>query len=125
MRLSSKIVFFSAFAGLGLGIATSAHAAGALAIGKCDRHGWTYGQPTVAAAIQLAVAQCASKGDTSCHVVSTVVGNCAALAVSGTCGPRGWATARNRPAAMGVAINSCASFGGTNCTVRRWVCDGG
>ena len=115
----------SAVAGLTFGFASAAEAAGALAIGKCDRNGWAYGYGTVEEAREAAVAHCASNGDATCHVVYAIDGNCAAFAVDGSCGARGWARAANRSAAEAAAIEACQSYGGANCTIRRWVCDRG
>jgi hypothetical protein len=103
----------------------TAQAAGALAVGRCNRHGYTYGYASMAAAGVEALARCASNGDQTCHVVVAIRGACAAFAVSGTCGPRGWAYAPSRGAAEQLAINLCIREGGTECTVQRWLCDGG
>lgn len=121
----SKLAAVSAVAGLTFGLASAAEAAGALAIGKCDRNGWAYGYGTVVEAREAAVAHCASNGDTTCHVVYSIDGNCAAFAVDGSCGARGWSRAANRSAAEAAAIEACQSYGGSNCTIRRWVCDRG
>jgi hypothetical protein len=125
MTAIRKLMFLSAAAGLLLAAGSAAQAAGALVIGKCDRNGWSHSYGSVVEARERAVAQCAKEGDTSCHVVYAIVGECAAFAVSGSCGARGWAKASSREAAEEAAIEACQSYGGNNCSIRRWVCDGG
>ncbi len=120
-----KLALLSAVTCLMLGAASAAQAAGALAIGKCDRHGWAYGYGSVAEASQQALSHCAENGDGTCHIVATLQGNCAAFAVDGNCGARGWAWAGSREEAETNAISYCEKYGGSNCTIRRWVCDGG
>ncbi len=120
-----SLIFVSAIAGLMLSAGPVAQAAGALVIGKCDRNGWSYGYGSESEARERAVAQCAKEGDTTCHVVYSIEGACAAFAVSGSCGARGWARAASREAAEEAATEACESYGGHNCTIRRWVCDGG
>ena len=105
--------------------ATNVGAAGALAIGSCDRHGYAYDYATVDQARTRALVECASEGDRSCHVVSETAGGCAAFAISGNCGPRGWSSASSRTEAEGLALDYCRRYGGAHCRVRRWVCDGG
>jgi len=102
-----------------------AYGAGALAIGRCDRHGYSYDYPSSNAALTRALVECASEGDRTCQLVSEIAGGCAAFAVSGTCGPRGWGTASSRPEAEALALGFCRQYGGGHCTIRRWVCDGG
>jgi len=125
MRGMSKLMLLSAVTGFALCAGSAAQAAGALAIGQCDRNGWAYGYGSLAEAREAAVAHCASNGDTTCHVVYGIEGNCAAFAVDGSCGARSWSRAANRSAAEDAAIEACQSYGGKNCTIRRWVCDGG
>jgi hypothetical protein len=124
MKRIVKLTVLSAMAGLTLGSASSAQAAGAIAIGQCDRNGWTYNFGTAEEAREAAVAYCASNGDTSCRVIYAIEGNCAAFAVDGTCGARGWALSTDRGSAEQSAIDACKSYGGEHCTIRRWVCDG-
>ena len=103
----------------------SAHAAGALAVGRCDRLGYATGYASLTAARAHALEQCAREGDQTCEVVVTIRGMCAAFAISGTCGARGWAYAPLRATAEQLALNWCIREGGTECTVQRWICDGG
>ncbi|MGP0089019.1 MAG: DUF4189 domain-containing protein [Xanthobacteraceae bacterium] len=125
MRIVATVVRCSALAGMLLAEVPAATADGALAVGKCDRYGYTFDYRSMPAARAAAIANCASTGDRTCEVVVTIRGACAAFVVSGECGARGWAYAPSRGAAERLAINLCVRYGGTNCTIRRWVCDGG
>jgi hypothetical protein len=125
MTALRKLMLLSAAAWLLLLVGSAAQAAGALAIGRCDRNGWSYGYGSMSEARGQAVMHCAENGDSSCHVVYSFVGQCAAFAVSGSCGARGWARASDRGTAEQLAIEACVNYGGNNCTIRRWVCDGG
>jgi len=69
-----------------------------------------------------AMQACRKNGDTTCKIVATTYDACAAIAVSGHCGPRGWGTAATRTRAEAVALENCARYGGRDCTVRKWVC---
>ena len=124
MRKIGRLAFLSAVTGVVFCAASVAHAAGALAVGKCDRYGWSYGKGSYGSARAAALSYCAQSGDTTCHVVATISGACAAFAVDGECGPQGWATGSSRDVAERAAIEACAAYGGENCTIRRWVCDG-
>lgn len=125
MQIVGTVVRFTALAAMLLAEVPAATADGALAVGKCDRNGYTFGYRSMAVARADAVANCASTGDRTCEIVVTIRGVCGAFAVSGECGARGWAYAPSRGAAERLAINLCVRYGGTNCTIRRWVCDGG
>jgi Domain of unknown function (DUF4189) len=123
-------VFLKEFGIIGIALAllsetTPVEAAGALAVGQCSRIGYTYGYPSVAAAQASALARCASNGDQTCRVMVTIRGACAAFAISGSCGARGWAYAPSRGLAEQLAINWCIREGGTECAVQQWICDGG
>jgi hypothetical protein len=125
MIAAKRFAAFSLLFCLMLGAASAAQAAGAIAIGQCDRFGWSARQPSVERAREVAMQYCSEKGDTSCHVIAAFAGACAALAVDGDCGARGWATAATRDAAEETARSYCTQYGGSNCTVRRTVCDEG
>jgi hypothetical protein len=116
-----KIVALSA-ATLLASAGVTAQAAGALAIGTCNGDGWSYRWPTIAKAESVAMANCTAKGD-KCQVVVTMIRECGAFAISGTCGARGWAVARSRASAESAALAQCRSYGGTACALRAWVCD--
>lgn len=116
-----KILLLSV-AGLLACAGPAVQAAGALAVGTCNGDGWSYSWPTIARAESVAMANCTAKGDT-CQVVVTMIRECGAFAVSGTCGARGWGVARSRATAESIALAQCRSYGGTACALRAWVCD--
>jgi len=97
--------------------------AGAIAIGECDRHGYTVNFYGLDAARNTALKYCASNGDHSCEVVVTVRHACGAFAVDGHCKARGWAYAGSRYEAEKLALHHCHKHGGHDCAVRRWICD--
>lgn len=104
-----------------------AAAAGAIAIGRCDRAGYSYDYDTTSGARRRALNECSSNGDGTCEVVVTLHRACGAFAVDGnnSCGARGWAYAPSRGAAENLARSYCAQYGGRNCRISVWVCDGG
>ena len=103
--------------------APPASAFGALAVGECDRHGFSYDWPSEQQAKQVAIKHCVEKGDLYCEVVETVERACAGFAVSGACGPRGWGKGRTRNEAQQKAVEICKLNGGEECTLTAWVCD--
>ncbi len=115
--------FGGMLAGLLIGGASTIEAAGAIAVGRCDRHGYAYDYSAMSGARARAMAECAENGDTTCEVVVTFNGACGAFAVDGDCGARGWGWAQNRRGAERIALAQCAKFGGAACTIRRWVCE--
>jgi len=66
-----------------------------------------------------ALNQCARQDDRTCQIVVTVHSGCAALAVSGNCGARGWAYAGSRGESERIALRECINHVGTDCTIRR------
>jgi Domain of unknown function (DUF4189) len=100
---------------------TGARADGAIAAGKCDNIGWAF-HADVRVARRNAMQACRKNGDASCNIVTTTIDACAAIAISGHCGSRGWGTASTRARAEALALESCARYGGRECTVRKWVC---
>lgn len=102
-------------------LAESSQAAGALAIGKCAAYGQAFDYPTEAAARRAAAAKCTGQ----CEIV-TMKRACAALAVdmSNPCGAHGYATAPRISSALNSAMRKCYSFGGKECVIRAWACDG-
>jgi hypothetical protein len=104
------------------GLAPS-HGAGVLAIGKCAAYGYAYDYPSIAAAETAARAKCT---DGSCNQVVTAQKGCAAFAVDGhkPCGPNGYANASKLGAAQNAALKSCYKYGGKDCVIRAWICDG-
>jgi PDZ domain-containing protein/uncharacterized protein DUF4189 len=97
---------------------------GSLAVGICDRLGFATGYDDVEKARASAIDACAGNGDKSCRIVLDIQGDCAAFAVSGPCGARGWAKAATRAQAEAEAVTRCSLRGGQNCTVKRSICDG-
>jgi hypothetical protein len=98
-------------------------AAGALAVGKCAAYGYAYDYPSAEAAQAAAIEKC---GDASCTKVVTTDKGCVALAVDGhkPCGPNGFANAVRLGAAQNTALKYCYKFGGKDCVIRAWICDG-
>lgn len=97
-------------------------AAGAIAIGACAAYGYAYDFPTVAAATQAALQKC----DGTCKQVVTTRKGCVAFAVDGRkpCGPHGFASAPRLGAAQNAALRHCYKYGGKDCMIRAWICDG-
>jgi len=102
--------------------ASESHAAGALAIGKCAAYGYAYDYPTAKAAEAEALKKCAG----SCKQVVATNRGCIAFAVDGhkPCGPHGYANAPRLGAAQNTALRQCHRYGGKDCMIRAWICDG-
>jgi hypothetical protein len=114
--LFAFILSFSAIA-----CVAPSQAAGALAIGKCAAYGQAFDYPTEAAARKAAAKKCAGQ----CEIV-TMKRACAALAVdmANPCGAHGYATAPRISSALNSAMRKCFAFGGKECVIRAWACDG-
>ena len=99
------------------------HAAGALAIGKCAAYGYAYDYPSVKAAEAAARAKCS---DGTCNQIVATQKGCVAFAVDGRkpCGPNGYANATRLGAAQNTALKYCYKYGGKDCVIRAWICDG-
>jgi hypothetical protein len=99
-----------------------ASAAGALAVGACAAYGYAYDYPSSETAQKAAIEKC---GGTCKKVVTTDKG-CVALAVDGhkPCGPNGFANAPRLGAAQNTALKYCYQYGGKDCVIRAWICDG-
>ena len=106
---------------LSAGLAT-ANGAGALAVGACAAYGYAYDYPSSETAQAAAIEKC---GGTCKKVVTTQKG-CVALAVDGhkPCGPNGFANAPRLGVAQNTALKHCYKFGGKDCVIRAWICDG-
>ena len=104
-----------------LSVATTANAAGALAIGACAAYGFAYDYADVAAAQEAAIEKCSG----TCKQVVTTKKGCVAFAVDGRkpCGPHGYANAPRLGAAQNSALKYCYKFGGKDCMIRAWICD--
>lgn len=104
--------------------AAPALAAGAIAVGECDRAGWSRNYETESGARQRALSECRANGDRTCVIRVEVPDNaCGAFAVSGSCGARGWAYAQSERRAVELALQACRDYGGTNCRVTIRFCD--
>jgi len=98
-------------------------AAGALAIGSCAAYGTSYDFAATREAELAALRKCSG----TCKVVATVRHGCAAFAIDGrhACGPHGYASAPELGRAQNAALRYCYRYGGHDCVVRAWACDGG
>ena len=105
-----------------LGMASAAHAAGALAVGACAAYGFAYDYADVAAARRAAALE---KCSGTCKQVVTTKKGCVAFAVDGRkpCGPHGYANAARLGAAQNSALKFCYKYGGKDCMIRAWICD--
>jgi Domain of unknown function (DUF4189) len=105
-----------------LATAGQVEAAGALAIGSCAAYGTSYDFSAVQTARTAALQKC----EGTCKVVATMRHGCAAYAIDGrnACGPHGFATAPTLGRAQNVALRYCYKYGGRDCVVRAWACDG-
>src|SRR5262245_57856948 len=101
--------------------ATSAHGAGALAIGACAAYGYAYDYPSTAAAQKVAVQKCIG----NCKQVVLTRKGCVAFAIDGhqPCGPYGYANASRLGEAQNTAMKFCYKNGGKDCVIRAWICD--
>ncbi|MDQ8731759.1 DUF4189 domain-containing protein [Bradyrhizobium sp. LHD-71] len=109
-----------AFPVLVIGCAIEAHAAGALAVGKCGAYGHAFDFRDANAAMVAARKQC--KGD--CKTVS-MRRACAALSIdmANPCGAHGYAVEPRISSAQNSAMRNCYRFGGKECVIRAWACD--
>jgi hypothetical protein len=98
-----------------------AWAAGAFAMGKCGAYGQAYDYPAEAAARAAALKQC--QGD--CEAV-TMHRACAAFSIDMTnpCGAHGYAVRAKISSSLNDATRECYKFGGKQCVIRAWACDG-
>jgi hypothetical protein len=104
-----------------VGSVASGHAAGALAIGECGTYGFAYDFSRQAAASRAALGKCAG----GCKVVP-VSRACGAIAIDGknACRAHGYAVAARLGEAQNRALRQCYQFGGKDCVIRAWACDG-
>lgn len=105
-----------------LWVANDAQGAGALAIGACGSYGHAYDFPSIAAARAAALKQC----DGKCQVVASIRRHCVAFAFDARkpCGAHGYATAARLAQAQNAALQHCYRYGGQDCVIRAWACDG-
>ncbi len=111
-----------ATATLMLAVASTARAAGALAIGQCGAFGEAFDFGTAEEARKSALAKCQNG---TCQVVTVTKRGCAALAVDFTnaCGARGWGKAPKLGRSQNEALRSCYQDGGKECVIRTFFCD--
>lgn len=100
----------------------SGDAAGAFAVGDCGAYGHAIDFPTQAAARQAALAQCGGQ----CRVVADMRKSCAAFAIDArnVCGAHGYAADARLGRAQNTALRYCYQYGGRECVIRAWACDG-
>ena len=100
----------------------AAQAAGALAVGACAAYGYAYDYPSSSTAQSAAIEKCGE----NCKSVVTTDKGCVAFAVDGhkPCGPNGYANARKLGQAQNIALKQCYQYGGKDCMIRAWICDG-
>ncbi len=98
-------------------------AAGALAVGQCGAFGYAFDFKAADAARLSALRKCSN---TECKVVAAMKRNCAAFAIDGhnACGAYGYAAAARLGEAQNTALRQCYNFGGKDCVIRTFVCDG-
>jgi Domain of unknown function (DUF4189) len=96
-------------------------AAGAFAFGKCGAYGQAHDYPAEDAARAAALRQC--QGD--CEAV-TMKRACAAFSIDMTnpCGAHGYAVRPQISNSLNEATRECYKFGGKECVIRAWACDG-
>ena len=96
-------------------------AAGAFAIGKCGAYGQAYDYPAEDAARAAALKQCQG----ACEAV-IMHHACAAFSIDMTnpCGPHGYAVRPQISNSLNEATRECYKFGGKECVIRAWACDG-
>ena len=118
-RASWRVVFVGAWV---LASAGHVEAAGALAIGSCAAYGTSYDFSEAETARVAALRKCSG----ACKVVATMRRGCAAYAIDGrnACGAHGYAAAPTLGRAQNVALRHCYKYGGRDCVVRAWACDG-
>jgi hypothetical protein len=116
-RVLARVLLASA---LVVGTMGAVRAAGALAVGACGAHGYSYDFSRAEAARKAALAKCAG----NCKAVPMRKA-CAALAIDvrNPCGAHGYASAPQLGQAQNSALHLCHQFGGRDCVIRAWVCD--
>jgi hypothetical protein len=119
-RRRAMLFFVLSVAVTGARYATDAHAAGAIAVGKCGAYGQAYDFAGEAAARAAAQKQC--KGE--CTTV-TMKRACAAMSVdlANPCGAYGYAVKPKIANSLNAATRECYKYGGKECVIRAWACD--
>ena len=101
---------------------TESRAAGAFAMGKCGAYGQAFDYPAESAAVAAALKQCS--GD--CKTTVTMKHACAAFSVdmANPCGAHGYAVKPHISSSLNEATRECYKYGGKQCVIRAWACDG-
>ncbi|WP_407181451.1 DUF4189 domain-containing protein [Bradyrhizobium sp. STM 3562] len=104
-----------------LAIPTPLLAAGAFAMGQCGAYGQAYDYAGEDAARAAALKQCQG----NCVAV-TMKHACAAFSIdmSNPCGPHGYAVRPQISSSLNEATRECYKYGGKQCVIRAWACDG-
>lgn len=102
----------------------AAQAFGALAVdsNRGPAFGYSFDQDSAEAARELALSNCG----TDCTVVVTFENTCAAYAADQEkeAGAYGWGYGPTRGKAEWFAMKFCNEFGGGDCLIRVWACEG-
>jgi hypothetical protein len=125
MPVVTRVLRVCALAAALVGLPLSgAFAAGALAIGQCAAYGYAFDFSKLSDARTAALNKCA---DGRCKVVATMTRGCVAFAIDGrnACGPHGYAVAPRLGLAENTAVKYCHEYGGKDCVIRAWACEGG
>ena len=117
-RVFARVLLAGALVVGGIGVV---QAAGVLAVGTCGAYGYSYDFPRAEAARKAALAKCSG----NCKTVPMNKA-CAALGtdVRNPCGAHGYAAAPLLGQAQNTALRFCHKFGGRDCVIRAWACDG-
>lgn len=102
---------------------STGRAAGALAVGACAAYGYALDYADVEEANAEAVRKCAAP---ECRVVMNLKRNCGAFAIDARrpCGAHGYASAKRLALAQNRAMKACHQYGGKDCVIRAFACDG-
>jgi hypothetical protein len=100
-----------------------AHAAGAMAVGSCAAYGYAYDYKMLPDARAAALKKCSGR---QCRLVASMQHTCGAFAIDGhdACGPHGYAVAPLLGQAQNLALKYCYKYGGRDCVIRAFACDG-
>jgi len=118
-------IWIGVFCAVVIAGAGAAEAAGAIAVGKCSRFGWSNNYKDLNDARTRALTECAKRGDSTCEIVVTLRQSCGAFAVDeqDRCGARGWGESGTREEAERIARSYCHQRGGKDCKIKHWLCD--
>ena len=120
-RRRALVVFVLILTVAGARFVTQSWAAGAFAVGKCGAYGQAYDYPAEEAARAAALKQC--QGDCEAVIMRHA---CAAFSIDMTnpCGAHGYAVRPQISSSLNEATRECYKFGGKECVIRAWACDG-